>query len=60
MFELSETAAYIWELCDGQKTEDDIISILAKEFNKDEADIRGDVMEFMEEMYQKGFLDKNT
>ncbi len=60
LFELSETAACIWELCNGKNTEDDIVSILAKEFNKDEADIRGDILEFMEEMCKKGFLDKNT
>ena len=60
LFELSETAACIWELCDGKKTKDDIVSILAQEFNKDEADIRGDIIDFMEDMYKRGFLDKNT
>lgn len=59
LFELSETAACIWELCDGKNTEDDIVSILAKEFNKDEEDIRGDITEFMEEMYKRGFLAKS-
>ena len=60
LFELSETATCIWELCDGKNTVDDIISVLAKEFNKDEADIRVDILEFMEDMYKKRFLDKNT
>ena len=60
LFELSETAACIWELCDGKRTEEDIVSILAKEFHKDEANIRGDILEFIEEMYQKGFLENNT
>lgn len=59
LFELSETAVCIWELCDGENSEDEIISILAKDFNKDEGEIRGDVKEFIEEMYQRGFLYKN-
>ena len=60
LFELSETASCIWELCDGKNTEDDIVSILAKEFNKSEDDIREDVTEFMEEMYKRDFLNKTT
>ena len=60
MFELSETAACIWELCDGKNTEANIVSILAKEFKKDEADIRGDILEFIEEMYKRGFLEKSN
>ena len=59
LYELSETAACIWELCDGKNTEDEIVSILAKDFKKDEDEIRGDVKEFIEEMYQRGFLNKH-
>lgn len=59
LFELSETAACIWELCNGKNSESDIVSILAKEFARDENEIRGDIMEFLEDMYKKGFLDKN-
>ena len=60
LFELSETAACIWELCDGKNTEDNIVSILAKEFNKEDDDIREDITEFLEEMYKKGFLNKSA
>ena len=60
LFELSKTAACIWELCDGKNTEDDIVSILAREFNKNEDDIQRDISDFIQEMYKRGFLEKHT
>lgn len=60
LFELNETSACIWKLCNGKNTEDDIISILAKEFNKDKDEIQGDIKEFLEEMYTRGFLNKSA
>ncbi len=60
LFELSETASCIWELCNGKTPVDEIVSNLAKEFNRAEDDIRGDIQDFLEVMYKKGFLNKNT
>jgi pyrroloquinoline quinone biosynthesis protein D len=51
---LNPTAAEVLELCDGERTLDDIAGVLSRRY--DGADVRDDVAELVEAMAQKGLL----
>lgn len=48
--ELSETARAIVELCDGLRTEEDIVKILAQRFDAPEAKLADDVARLLTEL----------
>ena len=50
VFTLNETGAFIWELIDGKRDVDEIISELTKEYDIDSASAEADVMDFIEKM----------
>jgi methyltransferase-like protein len=54
VFTLNETGGFIWELIDGKRDVEAIISEMVKEYDTDEATAREDVMNFLEKM--KGYL----
>ena len=51
---LNETAARVLELCDGERSLDDIAAALSERY--DGADVRDDVVELVDAMAQKGLL----
>jgi pyrroloquinoline quinone biosynthesis protein D len=51
---LNATAAEVLELCDGERSLDDIVAALAARY--DGADLRDDVQELLDAMAQKGLV----
>jgi pyrroloquinoline quinone biosynthesis protein D len=51
---LNPTAAQVLELCDGERSLDDIAGVLSERY--DGADVRDDVVELVDAMAQKGLL----
>ncbi|MFL5859833.1 MAG: pyrroloquinoline quinone biosynthesis peptide chaperone PqqD [Solirubrobacteraceae bacterium] len=51
---LNASAAEVLELCDGQRSLDDIVGVLAERY--DGADLRDDVSELVNAMAQKGLV----
>ena len=54
---LNSTAAIIWELCDGEENENDIVNILYGQFSADYETIRCDVHEIISMLQNKGLLE---
>jgi len=53
---LNETATVIWKLCDGSRTVEDIIALLAKEYPGSETAVAADVREAVELLVSEGAL----
>jgi pyrroloquinoline quinone biosynthesis protein D len=51
---LNPTAAEVLELCDGERSLDDIVGALSARY--DGADVRDDVLELVDAMTQKGLV----
>jgi pyrroloquinoline quinone biosynthesis protein D len=51
---LNPTAAQVLELCDGERSVDDIVAALSARY--DGADLRDDVQELIDAMTQKGLV----
>jgi methyltransferase-like protein len=56
VFKLNETAAYIWEHCDGKKNIEELVNELCEKYavNKDTA--LKDTIEFVEKMKRKNLI----
>jgi hypothetical protein len=50
VFTLNETGAFIWELIDGKRDVEEIISELTKEYDIEASTAEADVMAFIEKM----------
>ena len=50
VYTLNETGAFIWELIDGKRDVEEIISEMIKEYEIDEASATEDVFSFIEKM----------
>ena len=50
VYTLNETGAFIWELIDGKRDVEDIISELIKEYDIDESSAREDILSFIEKV----------
>ena len=48
LYPLNSVARRIWDLCDGERSADEIIQTIAAEFDADEATIRADTTRFLE------------
>ena len=51
---LNPSAAEVLELCDGARSLDDIVGVLAERYG--DADVHDDVQELVDAMAQRGFL----
>ena len=51
---LNETAAHVLELCDGERSLDDIVGALSARY--DSNDVRDDVVELVDAMAQRGLV----
>jgi len=54
---INESAAQIWELCDGQRTVDEIVSAFAAAYELPTADVRADVQYILAKFHELGVLD---
>ena len=57
VFKLNQTAAYIWEHCDGKKNVEELIKELCEEFAVDKATALKDTVEFIEKMKNKNLIE---
>jgi pyrroloquinoline quinone biosynthesis protein D len=55
MLSLNEFGLEIWELCDG-RTVEEMVASLMPEFDVAEAEMRVDILEFLDSLSQKGFI----
>lgn len=59
MYTLNKTGFAIWEKLDGRTTLNKIIDALAIEFNTSFDQIENDVLEIMQELFNKGLIVEN-
>jgi hypothetical protein len=50
LYPLNSVGARIWDLCDGARSVDEIVGVLAAEFEAPEPTIRADAIEFLERL----------
>ena len=50
LYPLNRVGARIWDLCDGARSVDEIVGVLAAEFEAPEPTIRADAIEFLERL----------
>jgi coenzyme PQQ biosynthesis protein PqqD len=55
-YALDEVGATIWELCDGQRSLEEVIAALCAEFDAPEATVRADVLDFVSELQRERLL----
>lgn len=53
---LNESAAAVWQLCDGERTVQQLVDVLADAFPDARAEIAGDVHQAVDELYAEGAL----
>lgn len=53
---LNETAALIWEVCDGRRTVEDIIGLLAQAYPQQEKQIGSDVIAAIQTLVENGAM----
>ncbi|MFA5794840.1 MAG: PqqD family protein [Candidatus Brocadiia bacterium] len=56
MHQLNDLGSRIWELLDKKKTFQELITLLAEEYEADIQIIRADAIKFLEDMSQKGLV----
>ena len=57
VFKLNQTAAYIWEHCDGKKNVEELVNELCEQFSVDKATALEDTVEFIIKMGNKHLMD---
>lgn len=55
MVNLNLIGTEIWKLCDGRDV-DDIVATMFEEFEVDPQELKQDVLSFLEDLQQKGFI----
>lgn len=55
MLSINVLGMEIWKLCDGRNA-DSIVAALLEEFEVDEAILRSDVQDFLDDLKKKGFI----
>jgi pyrroloquinoline quinone biosynthesis protein D len=50
LYPLNSVAARIWELCDGARNVDEIVTMLTREFEAPEPTIRADAIDFIQRL----------
>ena len=56
MHQLNLVGGLIWQQCDGEKTIEDIAAHLGKEFDVEQTEVTDDVVEFVSELKERGWL----
>jgi pyrroloquinoline quinone biosynthesis protein D len=56
MHQLNLVGGEVWTLCDGSRTDDELIDLLAKEYQVAREELAGDVAEFVNDLLERGWL----
>lgn len=56
MHQLNLVGGMIWQHCDGEKTVQDIAALLASEFAVEQGAVEADVIEFVADLAERGWL----
>lgn len=56
MHQLNLIGGLIWQLCDGERSLDQVVEALAAEFDVERQELEQDVEEFVEDLVSKGWL----
>jgi len=56
MHQLNLVGGTIWQLCDGQRSVDDIVDLLATEYDVERSELVDDVNAFATDLLQRGWL----
>lgn len=56
LYPLNSVATRIWQLADGERPLEDIVTALAEEFDAEEATIREDARRFIDELARAGLI----
>ena len=54
---LNDTASLIWQLCDGQRSDEDIVLLVREGFADESADIAGDVYTTLQRFSDEGAIE---
>ena len=57
IIQFNQTAAVVWQLCDGQRTVDDIIHLLQEAYPESAVEIDADVQEVLNQCVNRGCID---
>lgn len=57
-FEVNETGARIFSLCNGKNTKEEIAKKLSKKFNSDFSDVLNQVEDFIKELFKMNIIKK--
>ena len=55
-YALDDVGARVWELCDGQRSLEEIVAVMREEFAAPTEEIAADVQEFVEELRREQLL----
>jgi len=56
VWRLNELGGFIWKALEGKRSVEEVVGLVAKEFDAPEAEVRRDVLAFVEEMGERGLL----
>jgi len=56
MHQLNLVGGEIWTLCDGSRTADELVDVLAGEYQVAREELSGDVAEFIDDLLERGWL----
>lgn len=56
LFDPDEIAVEVLKLCDGDRSVEDIVTVLAKEYNAPVDEIRGDIIAMLQDLSDKGVV----
>lgn len=57
MISLNSTGAFLWELLDEEKSEEDLLTAMLQEYDTDEATVRADISKFIEKLKAADLLE---
>ena len=57
IIQFNQTAAVVWQLCDGRRTVDEIIRLLQEAYPEAAVEIDGDVQEVLNQCINNGCID---
>lgn len=60
LYALNDVGTFIWELLDGSKTIDDIVSNILKDYDIEKNIVYNDVIRFIEKLLENNILVKKT
>ncbi len=56
ILQFNQTASIIWQLCDGQRSVDELIELLQEAYPEAAAEIAGDVEEILQQFAENGCI----